>query len=222
MNAKQAEEKTGITRRNLRFYEDQGLIHPSRNPDNDYRDYSDSDIETLKKIRALRMLDVSLEDIASIFKEEKTLKQVMAAQEEKLKQRRQELETAIRFCQELQTKAPDVNTLLNRMDQPETKEALFTSWIRDYQAVARAEAQKQFYFNADKEIENYRDLTAALFAYGEKENKEIVITKEGLPAEFTMDGIEYTADRQCYYMDSHCPSDVVTCEAVHPEDFAGR
>ena len=219
MNAKQAEEKTGITRRNLRFYEDRGLIHPSRNPENDYRDYSENDIEVLKKIRALRMLDVSLEDIASLFKEEKTLKQVMTAQEEKLKQRRQELDTAIRFCRELQNEVPDVNALLDRMDQPEVRENLFTGWLRDYQAVARAEARKQFYFNADKEIGNYRDLTMALFAYGEKQNQEIVITKEGLPAEFTMDGIEYTADRLCYHMDHNCPSDVVICEAVHPEDF---
>ena len=219
MNAKQAEEKTGITRRNLRFYEDQGLIHPRRNPENDYRDYSEEDIEVLKKIRALRMLDVTLEDIASILKEEKPLKQVMAAQEEKLKQRRQELETAIRFCRELQANVPDINTLLDRMDQPEVRENLFTGWLRDYQTVARAEARKQFYFNADKEIGNYRDLTTALFTYGEKQNKEIIITKEGLPAEFTMDGIEYTADRLCYHMDHNCPSDVVTCEAVHPEDF---
>ena len=56
MNAKQAEQCTGISRRNLRFYEQQGLIHPARNPANDYRDYSQQDIDTLKFIRALRML----------------------------------------------------------------------------------------------------------------------------------------------------------------------
>ena len=219
MNAKQAEEKTGITRRNLRFYEQQGLIHPARNPENDYRDYRDADIEILKKIRALRMLDVSLEDIASVLKEEKSLQQVMASQEEKLRKRKQELETAIRFCQELQNQTADIDQLLNRMDAPEVRKNLFTEWVRDYQMVARAEAKKQFYFTADKEIQNVRDLTMALFAYGEKVNKEIIITHEGIPAEFTMDGIEYTAERLCYYMDSNCPSDVVTCEAVHPEDF---
>lgn len=63
MNAKQTEAATGISRRNLRFYEDQGLIHPHRNPDNDYRDYSEQDIRDLKLIRALRMLDVPLEEI---------------------------------------------------------------------------------------------------------------------------------------------------------------
>ena len=63
MNAKQAEAATGISRRNLRFYEQQGLITPERNPENDYRDYSSQDIEALKLIRTLRMLDVPLEDI---------------------------------------------------------------------------------------------------------------------------------------------------------------
>ena len=59
MNAKQAEKLTGISRRNLRFYEDRGLIHPERNPQNDYRDYSEKNIENLKRIRVLRMLDAS-------------------------------------------------------------------------------------------------------------------------------------------------------------------
>ena len=65
MNAKQTEAATGISRRNLRFYEDQGLIHPHRNPGNDYRDYSEQDIRDLKLIRALRMLDVPLEEIGA-------------------------------------------------------------------------------------------------------------------------------------------------------------
>ena len=56
MNGKEAEKITGISRRNLRFYEDQGLIEPERNPENDYREYSEKDIERLKIIRSLRLL----------------------------------------------------------------------------------------------------------------------------------------------------------------------
>lgn len=80
MNAKQTEAATGIARRNLRFYEDQGLIHPRRNPGNDYRDYSEQDIRDLKLIRALRMLDVPLEEIGDCLKGKTTLAQISTAQ----------------------------------------------------------------------------------------------------------------------------------------------
>ena len=103
MNAKQTEAATGISRRNLRFYEDQGLIHPHRNPGNDYRDYSEQDIRDLKLIRALRMLDVPLEEIGACLEGKTTLAQVSTAQQFRLEQRQKELEAAIRFCRELQS-----------------------------------------------------------------------------------------------------------------------
>ena len=34
----QAEELAGITRKNIRFYEEHGLIKPGRNPENSYRE----------------------------------------------------------------------------------------------------------------------------------------------------------------------------------------
>ncbi len=46
MKIKQAEELVGITSKNIRFYEDQGLLQPKRS-DNGYREYSKEDIEIL-------------------------------------------------------------------------------------------------------------------------------------------------------------------------------
>ena len=54
----QAEELAGITRKNIRFYEEQGLIKPGRNPENSYREYSLRDVEQLKRIKLMRMLGV--------------------------------------------------------------------------------------------------------------------------------------------------------------------
>ena len=51
MKINQVEQAVGITRKNIRFYEEQGLLHPSRNPVNGYRDYTDSDVSLLLKIR---------------------------------------------------------------------------------------------------------------------------------------------------------------------------
>lgn len=41
MTIKEAEEQTGLARSNIRFYEKEKLIEPSRNDKNGYRDYSD-------------------------------------------------------------------------------------------------------------------------------------------------------------------------------------
>ena len=67
MNIKQAEQLSGVSRRNIRYYEQEGLITPSRNQENDYREYSQEDIEVLKRIRILRMVDMPLEQIASLL-----------------------------------------------------------------------------------------------------------------------------------------------------------
>ena len=42
LNIKEVEKLTNITKQNIRYYERQGLIFPKRNPENDYREYSES------------------------------------------------------------------------------------------------------------------------------------------------------------------------------------
>ena len=61
MTIKEIEDRTGLPRANIRFYESQGLIAPSRG-ENGYRDYSQEDCQTLLKIKLLRKLDCSLEE----------------------------------------------------------------------------------------------------------------------------------------------------------------
>ncbi|MCM1088664.1 MAG: MerR family transcriptional regulator, partial [Muribaculaceae bacterium] len=63
MTIKEVEKQTGLARSNIRFYEKEKLIEPSRNDKNGYRDYSEQDIENIKKIAYLRTLEISIEDI---------------------------------------------------------------------------------------------------------------------------------------------------------------
>ncbi len=79
MKIKQAEELVGITSKNIRFYEEQGLISPGR-ADNGYREYRQEDIEILKKIKLLRKFDVSVENIKSVFNEKKGLEDCLEEQ----------------------------------------------------------------------------------------------------------------------------------------------
>lgn len=222
MNAKQAEQCTGISRRNLRFYEQQGLIHPARNPANDYRDYSQQDIEALKLIRALRMLDTPLEDIAACLQGQTPVSELAAAQEARLRRQRKELDLSISFCRSLQTAdtvdASFVDDLLRQMDQPETRRSLFQSWTDDYRVVAAAEAKKVFSFTPDDSITTASDFTNVLFAYANEHDLNLVITKEGLEPEFTIDGIPYVAMRTYRRMGPMpVPVMMVRCTALHPE-----
>lgn len=65
MTIKEMEERSGLARANIRFYEAEGLITPQRRP-NGYRDYSEEDLQTLLRVRLLRSLYISLEEIKDI------------------------------------------------------------------------------------------------------------------------------------------------------------
>lgn len=65
MNIQEVEQKTGLERGNIRFYEKEGLLHPARQS-NGYRDYSQEDIQTLLRIKLLRQLNISLGEIGQM------------------------------------------------------------------------------------------------------------------------------------------------------------
>ena len=50
MTIQEVERQSGMTRANIRFYEEKGLLTPQRQP-NGYRDYSAADVETLRRVR---------------------------------------------------------------------------------------------------------------------------------------------------------------------------
>ena len=68
MNIKQAAEQSGVSARNIRYYEQAGLLTPARNPENEYRIYSQADVRALKLIRMLRTLDMPVEEIGTVQK----------------------------------------------------------------------------------------------------------------------------------------------------------
>lgn len=80
MTIKEVEEQTGLSRSNIRFYEKEKLIEPLRNDKNGYRDYSEKDIEIIKKIAYLRTLEISIEDIRCIMSEKVSLVEIIEKQ----------------------------------------------------------------------------------------------------------------------------------------------
>ena len=52
----EVEALVGITKKNIRFYEEKGLLSPSRNSDNGYRDYGEEEVAVLRRIKLMRKL----------------------------------------------------------------------------------------------------------------------------------------------------------------------
>lgn len=77
MKINEAEQLAGITRKNIRFYEKEGLLNPGRCIENGYRDYKPEDVETLKKIRLLRRLSLPLEEIRRVQSGDITLESAL-------------------------------------------------------------------------------------------------------------------------------------------------
>ena len=222
MNIKQAQQLSGVSSDNIRFYEKQGLLSPSRNPDNNYRDYTEADVRALKLIRALRMLDMPLEQVKAVLSGVLPLSQAAKEQQGRLEDRSRQLAGAIRLCGEFAAlpglEELDVDALLARMDTPETRNGFFQGWLDDYRKVALAEHEKRFTFLPDTAVTTPREFSAALFRYAEENGLDLVITKESMYPEFTIDGVEYTATRN-YTAVRGCPVASIHCEVLHPEDF---
>ena len=63
MRIKEVEKITGLTAKAIRLYESKGLVSVGRESENDYRDYTEADVERLKTIAVLRQLDVPVKTI---------------------------------------------------------------------------------------------------------------------------------------------------------------
>lgn len=123
MKINQVEQTVGITKKNIRFYEQEGLLKPSRVA-NGYRDYSPEDLETLRHIKLLRKLDIPIEEIKRLQSGSLTLEDCLHRHLIVLKRRRSNLEAAENFCRNILDRGTDLKNmdaekLLQEMEQQE-------------------------------------------------------------------------------------------------------
>lgn len=222
MNIKAAEERSGVSRQNIRFYEREGLLTPDRNPENDYREYGENHVDILKRIRVMRMVDMPLDQIKQVLEGTLTPAEAAQAQKQKLKQQQEQLAAAIRFCEEwteIQSlEALDSDRMIARMEAPENREGLFHQWREDYRKVVLSEREKVFTFVPETPVTTAGEFTMALVNYANENELDMTITKEGMYPEFTINGIEYTAER-FYTAVSKVPVATIRCSVKYPEDF---
>ena len=97
MNIKEIEQRSGLTRANIRYYEQEGLLAPARR-ENKYRDYSEEDLETLLRIALLRNLGFSLDEIRRLQSGELELAAAMRERSAALEAEGQRLLAAKSVC----------------------------------------------------------------------------------------------------------------------------
>lgn len=125
MEIKEVERLLSVSRSNIRFYEKAGLISPVRR-ENNYRDYSEQDVASLKKILVLRKLGFSVEEIAAMQKGEITLsdaaRENIARLEKEIDKRKAALEMTRGISREdLSFDTIDQERLWNEITQAENK-----------------------------------------------------------------------------------------------------
>ncbi|MEV0622524.1 MerR family transcriptional regulator [Nonomuraea sp. NPDC050404] len=59
--------RTGVSERLLRYYEEQGLLCPSRHPGSGYREYTDSHVDAVRRIRSLLAAGLGTSAIAAVL-----------------------------------------------------------------------------------------------------------------------------------------------------------
>ena len=101
MTIKDLEAQVGLTRANIRFYEQEGLLSPARQS-NGYRDYSREDAETLSKIKLFRQLQLDLDTIRALQAGTLSLTQALETQLAALEADQAALDRARQICRELQ------------------------------------------------------------------------------------------------------------------------
>jgi DNA-binding transcriptional MerR regulator len=64
---KELSDRTGVSRKTIRYYEQIGLLSPAKRAENRYRVYDTIDVERLRFIKSARALDFTLQEIAQIL-----------------------------------------------------------------------------------------------------------------------------------------------------------
>lgn len=111
MTIKEVEARTGLSRANVRFYEQEGLIAPERR-ENGYRDYSEADCRELEKIKLLRALGLSLEEIRAAKTGEEPLERLLEARLPQLTAEIGRLDSARDVCGQMCRDGVDYGSLV--------------------------------------------------------------------------------------------------------------
>ena len=170
MKINEVEAQVGVTKKNIRFYEEKGLIAPRRNSENGYREYGPGEVEQLKQIKLLRKLGVPLEEIRRMQSGGHTVGDGMRRHLVTLERERENLERSMELCRTLKDWEQRLDTLeadglLERMEEMEREGTTFKDKQReDVAFMAGAMALMAWGFTVEPEEAPPLALMAVLIA----------------------------------------------------------
>ena len=110
MKIKQVEELVGITKKNIRFYEEQGLLQIER-AENGYREYHQKDVIRLQEIKLLRKIDISIEEMRALFEQKESLQICLEQHLKELEHRKRSLGKMQEICERMIQEHLSLDTL---------------------------------------------------------------------------------------------------------------
>lgn len=125
MKRSEVEKITGLTRKAILYYEDKGLINPHKG-ENNYRNYSQEDLDRLLQISIYRKLGLSISEIKNILTtNEKNLGSILRDRQYKL-----ELEESKKNLLEKLIKLKDFEEISNELENLEREETIYERLAR--------------------------------------------------------------------------------------------
>ena len=198
MLIKEVEKITGITSKNIRFYEKAGLLSPERKSENRYRHYSAEDVRQLKEIKLLRKLGIGLSDIKSIQEGNLTLSECLSKYLCLFILQKKELEKIIELCSEIHEKETDLRQIdldfyLDEIKSAEKDGAKFTNIVKDFinKAQSVLPTYCKTFFEPDEPIMNCLDFLKELEKYAALNNKSLTIIRLSMSPRIMLDGKIY-------------------------------
>lgn len=136
MTIKEVEQLLEVPRATVRFYEKEGLVRPQRES-NGYRDYSEADVDRLKKIIVLRKIGLSVTDIEDLFDSVKSMDTVLEENIHTLRIQIEEMTGAMNLCSKMKADAVEMDSLdiekyWNYVEEEEQKGHRFADLAKDF------------------------------------------------------------------------------------------
>ena len=136
MKIKELENILSISRSNIRFYEKQGLFSPERK-DNNYREYTERDIEVLKKIIILRKMGFTVEEIKLIQNDELPFNEAITNTQHRIENEIQQLNGSLKLIKQVAQKNSsfdqiDIDEHWNAIRESEKSGEKFVDIYKDY------------------------------------------------------------------------------------------
>ncbi|MGG7177143.1 MerR family transcriptional regulator [Clostridium paraputrificum] len=210
MTIKEAEERTGISKQNIRFYEKAGLISPYHNKDNGYRIYSEEDITLLNEIKLFRKLGVSIEDILRMQKNEisiascmKKYSQIAVSKIDELKKQKSYFDRIGDLTAE--GNEIDLTKYLNELEEEEKKGTKFFNIAFDFitkaknylgKGIGELFVKKGFLIELDEALTypSAVEVCKAIKKDSDSSGQELKFVSEEKPVTFYLNGVLYNTE----------------------------